>query len=147
MMRFFVPAVGERASIGLLLVRLIVGVAFIIHGYPKIEHPMSWMPNSPFPPMLLALAAFAEFAGGIALIAGLLTPLFALLIAVDMAVAILVEAIPHGTPFIAMGNSYESAAFYLVVTLALVFTGPGRYSLDAMIARTPRARRSTLSHA
>jgi len=147
MMRvFFPPAVGDRASTGLLLIRLIVGVAFIVHGYPKIGHPTSWMPDSNFSPMLLAVAAYVEFAGGIALLLGLLTPLVAVLIAIDMAVAIFGVAIPKGTPFIAMGNSYESAAFYLVACLALAFTGAGRYSLDALMHARP-ARRSTLSHA
>lgn len=148
-MRFFtVPPVGERASAGLLLIRLIVGVAFVIHGFPKVQHATAWMgETSPFPPALLAVAAYAEFLGGIALILGVLTSLAALLIAIDMAVAIFVVEIPHGTPFVSASHSYESAAFYMIITLALLFTGPGRFSVDAMMRAQTASRRARLSHA
>jgi putative oxidoreductase len=61
-------------DLALLLIRLVVGYAFILHGYGKIQHPMNWMgPQSTTPGLLQFLAAFSEFGGGIALVLGLLT--------------------------------------------------------------------------
>ena len=46
------------ASIGLLAVRLVVGVAFLFHGWPKIQNPMGWMgEKAPVPGLLQAAAA------------------------------------------------------------------------------------------
>ena len=58
---------GPRASLGLLLLRLVAGLAFILHGWPKIQKPFSWMgPDSAMPGLLQALAAFSEVGGGLA---------------------------------------------------------------------------------
>lgn len=122
-------------SVGLLVLRLVVGSAFIIHGYPKIQHPTTWMnafPNPP-PPYLQDAAAVAEFGGGIALILGFLTPLFSLMIACTMATAIAIVHWPHDHKFVALKPgepSFELAAAYLAVALCLLLTGPGQLSLD-----------------
>ncbi len=124
-----------RTSMGLLLLRLLVGVALMIHGFGKIQNPTDWLgPNPPFPPALLAVAAFAEFGGGLLWILGLLTPLASLFIAGTMGGAIHFHAILKGDPFIsAGGKSYELAAVYLCVALVLLLAGPGRYSLDRLL--------------
>lgn len=71
--------VGWLGSAGLLPLRPVMGAAFLLHGWPKIQSPFGWMgPEAPFPAVLLALAALAEFAGGLALILGFLTRLGAL---------------------------------------------------------------------
>lgn len=47
-----------------------MGVAFVLHGWPKIQNPMGWMNAmgmQSVPSFLQALAALAEFGGGIAL--------------------------------------------------------------------------------
>src|SRR4051812_20617102 len=90
-----------RVGLGLLLVRLVVGAAFIIHGWGKIQNPAGptgWMgPGTPG--YLQAVAAVAEFGGGIAWIVGLLTPLFSLLIAGTMVGALAMVHLPRGDPF------------------------------------------------
>lgn len=92
---------------------------------------------------LSALAAVAEFFGGLGLILGLLTPVAALGVACVMVVAIGMAHLPSGHPFInAPGQpSYESAAAYLAVALLLIVTGPGALSLDWLLF----GRRSTLN--
>ena len=57
---------SHRASVALLLVRLVMGVAFILHGWPKIQAPLAWMgPDAPVPAALQLAAAVAEFGGGL----------------------------------------------------------------------------------
>jgi putative oxidoreductase len=126
--------VGGAASVGLLVLRLAVGTAFLFHGWPKIQNATTWMdkmPDAP-PPYLQAAAAVAEFGGGIALILGLLTPLFAVLLACTMAVAALKVHIPHGDPFVEPmgGRSWELAGVYFAAAIMFLLVGPGQLSLD-----------------
>ena len=109
-----VTDVPFAASVGLLALRVVIGAAFMFHGWGKIQHPFSWMPaGAPVPGFLQALAALSEFGGGLAWILGLLTPLASLGIAVTMAVAVAMH-VSNGDPFFAMGGpAYESAAVYL----------------------------------
>ena len=82
----FKPApLSARASAGLLAVRVVAGLAFMLHGWGKIQHPFSWMgPDSGTPAFFQGLAALSEFGGGLAWILGLLTPLASFGIACTM---------------------------------------------------------------
>lgn len=128
---------GNRTSIGLLLVRVIVGLAFVLHGYGKIQAPFSWMgPDAPVPGIFQFLAAFSEFGGGIALIIGLVTPLAALGIFFTMAVAVNMHMNVMHDPFVASAKgqgSYELALVYLGIALLLTLVGAGKFSLDRLI--------------
>lgn len=122
------------ASTGLLIVRLVVGLAFIMHGWGKIQTPFSWMgPDAPVPGVLQLLAAISEFGGGIALILGLLTSLAMLGMTITMAVAVYTHAIVKGDPFVGQGSSYELAAVYMVIAMMFIAVGPGKFSLDNKI--------------
>jgi putative oxidoreductase len=123
------------ASIGLLLLRLVVGAAFLFHGWQKIQNPFGWMGDA-LPGFLQALAALAEFGGGAALLLGLLTRLGALGIAMTMTVAASMVHISSGHPFVASkpgGPSWEMAAVYLVCSVLLLLKRPGLFSLDALL--------------
>ena len=75
---FYCDTVGPVGSVGLVALRLVMGAAFILHGWPKIQHPTAWMgAEASVPAFLQVLAAAAEFGGGMALVAGLLTRLAA----------------------------------------------------------------------
>jgi putative oxidoreductase len=111
---------------------LVTGVAFLFHGWGKIQNPMHWMDKAPgHPPgFLQALAAVAEFGGGLGLLLGLLTPLCCAGIACTMAVAIYTH-VSRGDPFVSKGGgSYELATVFLTVVIAIALLGPGRYSID-----------------
>ncbi|UEG55167.1 DoxX family protein [Mucilaginibacter daejeonensis] len=138
MKRFFAPSqLPFNADLALLVLRLIVGIAFVIHGWGKIQSPTGWMgPQATMPSIFLALAAISEFGGGIALILGLLTRLAAIGLIATMAVAVYFHAFTFGDPFVASkqgGGSYELALVYLGISLLLLAIGAGRISLDKLI--------------
>lgn len=132
---FYCDSVGRIGSAGLLLLRLVMGTAFVLHGWPKIQNPFGWMgPEAPFPGMLIALAALAEFGGGLALLVGMLTRLASLGIISTMVVAIGMVHVPKGDPFVGQGGaSWELAAVYLACGILFLLLGPGRISLDALL--------------
>lgn len=124
-------ALPNCASTALLIVRLVMGVAMIMHGWGKIQAPFNWMgPDSPVPGVLQFLAALSEFGGGIALIIGLLTSLAMFGLACTMAVAIYVHAGMKGDPFV---GGYELATVYLALSIMFILIGPGKFSFDNKI--------------
>jgi len=136
--KLFQPApLSAGASAGLLVLRVVAGLAFVVHGWGKIQHPFSWMgPNSGYPGFLQGLAALSEFGGGIGWTLGLLTPLSCLGIACVMLVALRLHVFILGDPFVgsaAHPSSYELAAVYLALSILLALAGPGRLSVDRCV--------------
>jgi putative oxidoreductase len=146
------PYLPGSASAGLFFMRVMVGLAFVFHGYPKITNPLAWMGTKmltvpwtgasigPLPDWLQATVAFVEFFGGVALIFGILTRFAAFALFIDMVVACLFVELPHGVPFVASGHTLEPSLAYLVITLMIVLTGPGIVSLDAAMVRPSPAK-------
>jgi putative oxidoreductase len=144
---------GPLASVGLLVLRLVAGSAFVLHGWPKIQNPTGWMgPEATVPAALQAAGAVAEFGGGIAWILGALTPLFSLLLAGTMAYALFMVHVRSGHGFVVVNfvppSSSENAiaivgrelaAVYLAVAVLLLLAGPGMLSVDAVLfgAKSP----------
>ena len=126
---FFHNTQDSRVSLGLFIIRLFFGLALVLHGWGKIQTPMSWAGDG-FPGILQLLAAVSEFGGGIAWIIGLLTPLASFGIICTMATAVHLHAIIKGDPYI---GGYELAIAYLVCAVMLIITGPGKYSVDHKI--------------
>lgn len=137
---FYCDTVGWLGSVGLLALRLVMGAAFLFHGWPKIQNPFGWMgPDAAMPGILVALAALAEFGGGIALVVGLFTRPASVGIACVMVVAIGMIHVPHGDPFVGQGGpSYELAAVYLACTILFLVLGAGRFSADALLFGRPQ---------
>jgi putative oxidoreductase len=139
MHRIFPPFVSGVGAFGLLVLRIVTGAAFIMHGWGKIQSPdgpFHWMDKMPEPPPgpIQALAVLAEFGGGIALIVGFLTPLAAILIAGTMTVALAKVHLPNGDPFVSVKPpSFEPAAGYLAQMIMFLLVGPGTLSVDAFL--------------
>src|SRR5688572_8806602 len=129
--------IGGWGALALLLLRLVMGLAFILHGWPKIQNPTGWMSamgGSSVPSFLQALAALAEFGGGIALVLGLLTPIAAFGLVCQMLGALLLVHVPQGHSFVSQaGPSYELPLIYLVAAIMLIALGPGKWSIDALL--------------
>ncbi len=138
MKQLFKPLpLSARVSAGLLILRLVAGLAFMHHGFGKIQNPFTWMgPDAGTPGILQALAALSEFGGGLAWILGLLTPLASFGIACTMAVATHLHAVVMKDPFVPTGpgqGAYELAFLFLCMAVLFILAGPGRFSLDRLI--------------
>ena len=89
------------------------------------------------------LAGSAEFFGGLALIVGLLTRPAAAVLAFTMLVAIFSVHIDKG--LFMSNNGYEYALALFAASVSLLFSGAGRLSLDAALARRSVVRSPVLS--
>lgn len=133
MIRLFVrPQLSTWTSAALLVMRVVIGAAFVIHGWGKIQNPTTWMgPDAGTPGAFQALAAVAEFGGGAGLILGFLTPIACFGIACTMVVAIATH-VSAGAPFVGKG-SYELAAVYFSFAIFVLIAGPGRLAVDSFV--------------
>ncbi len=142
MSMLFPPFVRGLGCLGLLFLRVVLGSAFVLHGWGKVQNPMAWMNQpdapSPIPGVLQAAAAFSEVGGGALLVIGLLTPLASLALAGTMVGAITIYHLPAGHSFFADkpgGPSFEMPAVYLAVAVMFFCVGPGILSADWCLFR------------
>lgn len=127
-----------------LPLRLVVGIAFLLHGWPKLVNPnrfINIVTNAGFPsPELLAwIPIIMEPLGGILLIIGLGTRWVGLYFAIEMAITTLSSKVMRGTPFIqgggAPGAGYELDLLLLAGALVLLILGSGQISLERNLLR------------
>ncbi len=129
-------------DLGLLIIRLVIGILFIGHGAQKLfgwfggyglKGTGGWFESIGMKPgVTMALfAGLTELVGGILLAAGLLTPLAALMIAGTMVMAIVKVHGPNG--LWSTSNGYEYNLTLVAVTIGLALIGPGRYAIDAIL--------------
>jgi len=126
-------------SLGLLIIRVTLGLTFFLHGSQKL---FGWFGGGGIagtaryleglgirPGRFWAiLVGLGEFGGSVLVGVGYLTVLGAFLIIITMVVAISAAAGRHG--FWVERGGYEYNLLIIAVALALIFTGPGMYSFD-----------------
>ena len=130
-------------GLGALVMRLVLGIIMVAHGYTKIipsgalysfSHTVFRMH---LPIWLGYVSAFTEFFGGMLLIVGLLTRVAAFMTAIDMAVAIIKVHLHGGL----LGpNSFALPLALFAISMMLVFTGCGWLGLDDFVGRGKGAR-------
>ena len=125
-------------DVGLLILRVGLGVMFLYHGAPKLfGGPEMWAKvggaagnfGLSFAPAFWGfMAGIAEFGGGLCLILGILFMPACILLVIDLIVA--------ATFHIHAGQGLGMASHALedgITFLGLTFIGPGRYSLQALL--------------
>jgi putative oxidoreductase len=135
-MLFFRSSSPRQLSLGLGALRVAVATIFIKHGAQKLfVFGFSGVTGAftqmgvPLPGVTGPFIALLEFFGGIALVIGLLTRLIALGFVCDMLGAILLVQLKSGF------SHYELEFLLLGSSLALVLTGAGEFSVDALLGR------------
>lgn len=129
---------GKYSNYGTLILRLIVGIVFIVHGYLKLIDlggTAGFFGNLGIPAagFFAILVALVEFLGGIGYVAGLFTRYAGLLTGIDMLVALILVHARNG--FLIASGGYEGGGYKFVLTLLgisifFLFHGAGKYSLD-----------------
>ena len=130
-------------DIGLLLLRVAIGICFIIHGLGKLGLVgpgnmagfAGWLGSLglPFPALQARAAMATELAGGTLITLGLGTRIAALFCLITMLVA---AAIGHkGGGYLITNNppGNEYALNLAVIMIFLILVGPGSYSLDQLL--------------
>jgi uncharacterized membrane protein YphA (DoxX/SURF4 family) len=149
------PVDGQRA---ILFLRLMAGAVFLWEGLMKFAFPNQGVGRFtklgfPAPHFTATADAWLEIVGGLLLLTGLLTRLIAVPFIIEMIVAMASTKIPLylGTSplplppvppqigFWAVLHEIRSEYAQLLTCAFLLVAGPGRWSLDALIARR-RAR-------
>jgi putative oxidoreductase len=142
-MSTFSAATDKNIDRAMLVLRLVLAAIFIVHGYQKVfvfgpsaVGEMFGHMGIPLPSVAGPFIALLEFAGGIALLLGLFTRVFAFLLACDMLGAMIFV---HAKAGFSAPKGIENVLgnFGMLVTVALL--GAGAYSIDAMLARRKQA--------
>ena len=127
--------------LGLLLLRVALGVIFIYHGYPKLfghtRDAMQTFAHMGLPGYFVYIAGVIEFFGGCMLVAGLFTRVAGLLLAVEMAFGLWRVHNIFSNPMAV--NNYELPLVLAVSTFALATVGAGLISFDQALFHEGRS--------
>jgi putative oxidoreductase len=127
----------QKRDWGIAVLRVAAGIVFLAHGGQKVfvfglggvSGAFAHM-GFPMAAILGPFIALLEFAGGLALIAGLLTRWVSILFAIEMAVAVLKVHLGGG---FFLPNGLEFAFTMFAASVALALAGPGAAALDHLI--------------
>lgn len=113
---------------GKLILRLVLGILVLFHGVHKLMNGISFISDMVGP--LAYLVYLGEVVGPVLLIIGAFTRVGALLVAVNMIVALLLV---HTGQLLTLtqsgGYALELQAMYLFTAIAVLFLGGGKYGV------------------
>lgn len=138
MKAFFFSKQEKLRDIGLLVIRLGLGVMFLIHGTPKLMggvEKWKWLGSQmehlgvDFAPVVWGfMAAFTEFFGALLMMTGFLFRPAMLFLFGTMLVAAVMH-IAEGHSFVQISHPIEVG----ITFLGLLIAGPGRYAVDSKL--------------
>jgi putative oxidoreductase len=129
-----------QINAALLILRIASSLAFLYHGssilFGAFAGPgfRQFAEHHHWPNIIGFLVGLAQFAGGLAVLSGVLTRLGATCLIVVMLGAIFLVHLPHGFDVVKGGVEY--ALVQLLLGLTLLLTGPGAYSLAPRLPRS-----------
>lgn len=134
------PSSSSISNLGLLLLRVGIGLIFVRHGYGKLAAgpelweklgaTMGYLGIHFWPTFWGLCAGIIEFVGGISLVLGLFVRSMVVFMAAVMVMAIILH-VAGGDSWIQISHPLS----LLFVFLSLLLLGSGRYSLDALLYR------------
>ena len=128
---------SSRFDAALLILRIASASVFLYHGAAILfgafggPGPQNFAAFMHAPVIIGYLVGLAQFAGGLAIITGVLFRVGAVCILIVMAGAILLVHLPHGFNVAHSGMEYALTEF--LIALALLLTGAGRYTLTSIL--------------
>jgi uncharacterized membrane protein YphA (DoxX/SURF4 family) len=136
LLRFYTPYLA-------LIIRFVVGVTFVMHGYPKLKNPqvtLKWTGNLGVPAAATVAATVLEFFGGLALILGFLVQVVAFFIILEMIGTIALKKMKMKAPYLIGVNTsgkqygpYETDALLILLAIVMLILGAGPFSLSAAL--------------
>ena len=130
-----VEPASDAIHIALLIARVATAVFMLTHGLPKLGGLFSGEPvqfADPFglgPTVSLALSAFAEAICSLFVLVGLGTRLAVIPLIINLLTALL--HVHRDDPF----SKMELPLYFLIIFIALLFSGSGKYSVDYLLQR------------
>jgi len=155
--KIFSVAGKDYRQVAPLFLRLAVGFGFMAHGWAKLSRgpegfaKLLTLLHVPFPHIMAWISVLIETLGGFAILAGIFVSFSALPLICTMLVAMFTIHIHYGYSSIntigltAKGPlfgppGYEINLLYIAALIALIISGAGRFSVDAVMAKR-RGRR------
>ena len=123
------------------MVRVLAGIIMFAHGLQKLQGGPSGFGQGlaqlgvPLPELMAYVVTFVELIGGILLIVGLFSRVAALLLTIDLVVAILLVKVNIGllSPPDGSGVGAELDLALIAGFLVVLLAGPGRLSVDQVL--------------
>ena len=125
------PLLSIWSDWGILLLRVVFGIVFVVHGWPKIRNwgetarnfeAMGFRPGNVLGPIV----AIVEFFGGIALVVGLWTQLAAAALLLQF-ILITIWKLKNGQKFV---GGWEYDLVLLAIAALFLVLGAGAFSFD-----------------
>ena len=131
-----------QINTALLILRIASAMAFLYHGSAILfgafggPGPQQFAADHQWPVILGYLVGLAQFAGGLAILSGVLIRVGAVCIIAVMLGAIFLVHLPHG--FDVSSGGVEYALTQLLLAIAFLLTGAGAYSLTSLLPESLR---------
>ena len=130
---------GNKYEVGTLILRVILGISFFVHGYVKfaggIENIVGWFASIGLPGALAYVVAVIELVGGLALIIGLGSRVVSALLAVVMAGAIFTAKLSLGFLGNGTGAGWELDLAFLAMAVVIALNGSKLLAVDQFFSK------------